>query len=705
MKLNISKFSLVALKGAILSLLLVVSLTACQKDNVDAADQGTEEPGAEVENYSAPTEDAMSVVSNYPAYIIPYDYQNFGGALVNRLKNKVAIMNDDALEDLATVVLHSSQFKSLSSEHWEVVLVQLLLGRNIIVIEPNVQDFNYFCRVMTALYVYLNSSEEGKELLNELDIIPGARQTLEAFYELGKNPAKIGSLFLLDTDKSGIFAEALAMRGCDFHIVDRMNGVAEVEITHDQIVDDSGNIEQIETPDVDDSTGSAPSYSITPYGYGLFADMLAKWINDHGDYILQQNQIRSRGLGLFNSRAAETSKLSLEDITSVQKVQYTIMAATPYDVGPCLPVTVSFEICSIYMKDENCDYYCVYKKILSYNQLLDCGPAEARKWRQSDNFGEQFDTGNIYEKGWDAYNYYGPFMRDINGTSICHAHDERFVDSATTAVDLPNATMIERLASVVVEQYSPKNSIGSVDQTNGFSYGFDGGLYLANEPSVNLGFSVSYDSSTTQSIDDLEIVVSTANGVPEWKYIGQNLPDVYYNLILENSHSEAPSIMRRECEVDQSWIWRVPNPSGSYRLFDETTVATSILYYEEGFFQAHAKFANHATTKRVSFLMIPPPRREQLWMMGVSPYSDSLNEMLASTHSRFWNKNNHEFALSDTSDDSRISIEQFINDFQKDLKSKRHTWRNRGFTGTWTFSYYNIDDEDPKPISFDFVVE
>jgi hypothetical protein len=195
------------------------------------------------------------------------------------------------------------------------------------------------------------------------------------------------------------------------------------------------------------------------------------------------------------------------------------------------------------------------------------------------------------------------------------------------------------------------------------------------------------------------------NGIPEWKYIGQNLPEAYYNLILPSSHSEAPSIMRRECEVDQSWIWKVTNPSGSYRLYDETNVVTTAMYYENDALEAHSHFVNSITTKRVSFLMMPPPRSQQHWMMNVAPYSDELNSMLATTHNRFWKKDNHEFTLNDTTDDSRITIEQFINDFQRDLNNKRHTWKNRNFKGTFTFSYYNVNDDNEEPITFDFVVE
>ena len=515
-------------------------------------------------------------------------------------------------------------------------------------------------------------------------------------------------MFMLDTDSSGVFSESIAVRGSDFHIVDRMKGVAEMEMTHEQVIDEEGTTEQIEGPNVENSTNSTPSDDITPYTYGLFADMFTKWINEQENYVDQQETARQRALMTLNTRATETSKYNLDDISTVQKVQYTMSAATPYNLGPKLPVTVSFEVCSIYMEDENSDYYCVYKNILSYNQVLDCGPTgveNKRKWRESNNFGSWrigFDEINLE---WVKYPYYGPFMRDIASLSICHAHTDDLVDSATSAVDIPDANYIESVAGVTVEKYSPKNSIGSIDKTDGFSYGFDGAFYIAKEPSVSLGFSVSWDTSTTQSIDDLEIIASTTNGIPEWRYVGQNLPEAYYNLFYDTSHSEAPSIMRRECEVDQSWIWKVPNPTGSYRLFDETKVTTAVMYYENGFFEVFAQYANNATTKRVSFLMMPPPRSQQKWMMNVAPYSDELNSMLATTHSRFWKKDNHEFTLNDTSEDSTISIEQFINDFQRDLKSKRFTWKNRNFTGTFTFSYYNINDEDNEPLSFDFVVE
>lgn len=683
---------------SILAFVVMIS-AACTKDKTPEH----EEIVFDIEDFATPTADALTITSNLPAYIFPYAYTDFGAALVRRMTNQVTTVDEQSLETLSTVVIHSSQITNLADE-LPVVLMQLMLGRNIVIIEPTIRSFNDFCDLITATYMVMQQTEEGQALLENINAVEGVRQTFEAFYEMSLDNSKIEAMFMLDTDYNGIFAEALAVRGCEFHIVDRMKGVENTAMFHQQMVDEEGSVEPIEAPQVDAPEQDTAQGSLTPYAYGLFADMFTKWINEQTYYIEDLNLARQHGADIFNTRADPTTKLHLDDISTVQNVTYTISAPMPYKVSAPLPVSVSFEVCSIYMERDNCDYYCIYKQILSYNQLLDCGPTEKRKWRHSQNFLERklnFHGDIIYE----PYPYYGPFMRDLTSNSICHAHTADFIDSTDSAVEMPDIEQVKRLTGVVIEKYSPLNSIGSSDQTTGFSYGFDGGLYISKEPALNLGFSVSYDSSTTQTIDDLEIEASSIDGVAEWKYTGNNLPRSYYNLIKENSHSFAPSIMRQECLVDQSWIWRVPNPTGSYRLFDETSVTTALMYYDMGFMKTHCHYANLTTSKCVSFLMMPPPRSEQQWMMNVSPYSEELNTMLSTTHNRFWDKDNHEFKLADTSADSRITINQFVSDFENDLNSKRHTWLNRNFKGTYTFSYYNVGEEPQDIISFDFVVD
>ena len=326
--------------------------------------------------------------------------------------------------------------------------------------------------------------------------------------------------------------------------------------------------------------------------------------------------------------------------------------------------------------------------------MLNCGPTDAKSWNTYPDFGGYIPIG----KGpftvdiWVDAKCYGPYMTDIVSQSICHTDSEDFIESENGMVIMPNYNEIKPVDGVQVVNYSPKNSIGSVDKTSGFSYGFDGGLYFASEPSANLGFSISYDASTTQTIENLEIVASTADGGVKWNYNGNGLP--VGKAGIPPSHTFAPDIMTRECQVDQSWIWKIPNPSGSYRIYDKTEVHTALHYILNlVVYTCDHYYWNYNPTIR-SFRMAPPPRCEQRWMMDVAPYSEKLNTMLATTHATYWKADDHEFKMADTTDDSRISIEQFVADFKKDLENKKRTWKNRGFNGSYTFTFYKVDDPD-----------
>ena len=664
--------------------MLVLMGTACSEDKVH--------PEME-ENYNIVereviTEDLLTITSSLPAYVAPYNYTGFGKALVDRLGNRVASVDEDNMTDIATMVIHSSQIPNMDDEQMSILITQLLIGKNVVLVEPTLDSFSEFCDLITALYVLISSTEEGKEMFDALDVVPGIRQTFEAFYEISNEPDKVNDMFLLNTGSDGVFAEALAIRGCDFHLVESLDAVSVTESVTKEVNQETGQITVIEN----DTAEQPAETEITSYTYGTFADMLVGWVNEQKDYIEQIAALKQRSMNQLNSRS-EAQKFSLDEISTAQKVEYTIQGYAPLGTTR-LPMNISLEICSVYSEEENCDYYCIYKKITSYNQLLKCGPTDAKSWNTYPDFGSYIPIGTkpfVFDVWVDA-KCYGPFMSDILSQSICHTDFEDFTETENGLVILPEYNKIKPVDGVKVANYSPKNSIGSVDKTSGFSYGFDGGLYFASDPSANLGFSISYDASTTQSIDNLEIVASTADGGVKWNYNGNNLPVGKAGIL--PSHTFAPDIMTRECEVDQSWIWQIPNPSGSYRIYDKTTVTTCIHYIFNLVVYTSDYYKHQNTYKTVSFRMAPPPRCEQRWMMDVAPYSEKLNTMLAATHAKYWKADDHEFKLADSSDDSRISIEQFVNNFKKDLESKKRTWQNRGFNGSYTFTFYNVDDPD-----------
>lgn len=663
-------------------LMMALMGTACSEDKVH--------PELE-ENYhiverEVITEDLMTVTSSLPAYVSAYNYTGFGKALVDRLGNRVASMDEDNVDDITTVVVHSSQIPDMDEDQVSLLIAQLLLGKNIVLVEPTLDSFTGFCDLITDIYVLFSSTEEGKEMLEELDVVPGIRQTFEAFYEISNNPEKINDMFLLNTDTDGVFAEALAIRGCDFHLVESLDAISVTESVTKEVDQETGKVTVIEN-----DTAMQPA-EITPYTYGTFADMLVEWVNEQKDYIEEIAALKQRSMNQLNSRA-EAQKFSLDEICTAQKVEYTTYGHAPV-VNTRLPITVSFEICSVYREEDNSDYYCIYKKITSYNQLLNCGPTDAKSWNTYPGFGGYvpFGKGPFAIDVWVDAKCYGPYMTDIVSQSICHTDSEDFSETGDGMVIMPEYDKIKPVDGIKVVNYSPKNSIGSVDKTSGFSYGFDGGLYLASDPSVNLGFSISYDASTTQTIDNLEIVASTVDGGVKWNYNGNNLPVGKAGIF--PSHTLAPDIMTRECEVDQSWIWKVPNPSGSYRIYDKTEVHTALHYILNLVVYTVDNYSwNYNPTIR-SFRMAPPPRCEQRWMMDVAPYSEELNTMLATTHAKYWKADDHEFKLADTTDDSRITIQQFINDFEQDLENKKRSWQSRGFEGPYTFTFYKVGDAD-----------
>lgn len=664
--------------GVILSLIALMGVSCSDDDN-----PGGPDPGDYIEEKEIITEDQMRVKSSLPAYVFPYEYTNFGKAFVNRLENQTSSFTDENLDEISTVVVHSSQILA-SEDHMTLLMSQLLMGKNIVILEPTLDSFYQFCDIVTALYTALYETEEGKEILDELDVVPGARQTFEAFYDICNDPKKLDDMFLINTDSKGIFADALAIRGCEFHIVDRINKPANTGSTMEEVNKETGEVITT-TPETDTHPSTL---DITPYTYGTFADMLVEWVNEQDDYEEEYSAMRKRGLYQLNTRG-DTQKFSLDEICTAQKVEYTMQGYVPH-YSTRLPINVSFEICSVYQEKDNCDYYCIYKKIKSYNQMLGCGPTDTKTWNVTPGYGGYFPIGPFNK--WIDFKHYGPFMSRMTSKSMCHTDSEDFAEMEGEVLVMPDINKIMPVEGVKVMEYSPKNSIGSTDKSSGFSFGVDGGLSFGADPSASLGIGVSYDASTTQTIEDLMIEASTANEVVEWKYIGQNLP--VGSAGIYPSHTLAPSIMTHECELDQSWIWRVPNPSGSYRIYDKTEVVTTLHCILDFVVYTSDYYDFKWTNSAVSFRMAPPPRCEQTWMVEVTPYNEKINNMLATTHAKYWKANNHELDLADSTEESRISIQQYMNDFEQDLEDKKKSWQNRGLYGLYSFTFYKVGDPE-----------
>lgn len=706
-KLTHSNYFFAQAMRYLLPVFVLLLVASCKKDEpVINPDDDFE---VEIVDYQTPTEDVLTVTSDYGVYISPtVSKEDFSSALSKRMLFQMPVVNDDNYEQLKTIIIHDTDIANIKSNNYlmSLIIYQMLIGNNVIIIEPTIENFNTFCKTITTAYEFLFSGEEGEALLEKVidDCVVGIRQVFEVFHQMSTDSSKITTLFALDSDKEGVIAEAIGIRGSTFHIVNLMDDVvAERGEVYHEAVDENGNITIIENENL--AQGEEQSSEITDHSYGLVADMLTSWINECEYYYDDMEEAKVRSLPELQDATRAENKLSLTDIANVQKVEYTISAQSPSNISPNLPVLMRFEVCAVYMEEEDCDYYCIYKNIRSYNQVMDCGPKEKRKWRKHDSFGYWYKPSDRHQLTFQKYQYYGPFLRNIYTENACFAASEKIDANPGKATELHDTDKINALPNSRVEEYAPKNSIGSVDKTTGFSFGMNGGLSFGTDTSVGVGVDFSYDTSTTQTIEDLEIKASSHDGIPSWQYIGHNLPTSSFNLILKAAHTAAPTVLQGECEVDQSWIWRVANPKGSYCLYDKTEVVTCAMYVDDFWVYTRHCYVNQPNIHRASFLMLPPPRTTQHWVRDVVPFSPEVNTLLGSLHEKYWDSSNFELPLADSSDESKLTITQYINDFKRDLEDKKMVWRNRGLIPAnkkYTFYFYKKGTDTTEQFDFTF---
>ena len=221
----------------------------------------------EVVEYESITEDKLTVTSSLPAYVYPHTYINFGKSLVDRLLNKSPEVTMDNIVDISTVVIHSSKIESLE-EDFALIVIQLLLGKNIIIVDPTLDSFYYFSDFVTKVYKHLESTEEGREVLAQFETVSDIRQTFEAFHEISQDPQKLDDLFFVNSDEKGVIAEAIGIRGANFHIVERANNNSESTLITRSVNSETGEVTETVNEQEEESTTIKER---TPYENGLFA--------------------------------------------------------------------------------------------------------------------------------------------------------------------------------------------------------------------------------------------------------------------------------------------------------------------------------------------------------------------------------------------------------------------------------------------------
>ena len=608
--------------------LMATMLISCSDD------ESVQQPTIETEDFEVVTNDTPKLFTTLPTYVFDDKYPKSAEALIRRIKSRSAVLDDATV----TVVFTDSRARRLDDADMRNIVNLYLRGGNIVYVEPTNEGITAWMKQIKE--VYKEMAAEGSLAM----IYPPFAASFCSRFMNAKNDTNGSPLppFADKADSDGIICDAIALRGSDLYVVSDLDDNSARKIVSEEIDEETG---EVLSTNVKENT--APE-TITDYMYGQHAETLVEWLNKQPDYMDDKEKQMAMGRQMM-AQSNDLEKSNLDDIIDAQKYTITEPVYDIHGVGS-EPVTRNYYIWSVYDPKEKADYYLIKETVTLENSKLGCGPTNKKKWK----------SGGAYDNG-----EYGPYLYHFYT-----AHE--FSDT-----------------NVKTEQVSPVNDIsGSSTYTHGFDWSLNAALTFAKDPSLGLGGGVSFSKSWSYNIPDLEMTFSMNGNSPKWDYKAGTRPTSHWGTPV--THTEAKPILRTDCTVSHSWIWKVPNANGTYRLITDMEVNLEFLTYTTGFFKTNPIYETGLTGYGTWFQLAPPPRHIQEWIMSYTPYSNDVQTTLERQFPKYWLL---AFELPVVREDDRTMINSRINTIQDLLNKNRKVLHDKGIDYL-NISWKLLDSED-----------
>lgn len=534
------------------------------------------DPSGSINEPDYPTEDALAVRTQSRTYIFPHSYTGSAKALINRISDK-----SEALDaSVKTVVLHDKGASSLSDAETDAITALLARGGSLIYCEPTRTGTD-------ALLRKLQSSIRNIIGSGPLSISPEGRIVIRNILNINKD--KDGLLvppFIDDVDTDGVLCDILAIRGGEYRIITDLDENNPIKIT---LSEDDGYIGESYTENRLDDTPS-------DYIYGLHADNLAEWLN-------AESTISTMKVGnILTAVIPNEDSQDLEKITNAQKISYSYNAYAGHKFEP---ITISYEIWAV-NDTKGSDYYLVHQELRAENSLLVCGPKKERDWneyRVDEAFGDVAKEPRAY---WAYMSNFGAQTQFSNNTAT-------------------------------VEHISPANSLkGESTYTENLTWSIET-AYVLTKPEIELTGGVKMSKSWTHSIMDLEMDFTYNGNKPKWVYKAGVLPRLTKDSKYDWRHDFAKPILRSDCTMGHSWIWKISNASETYSFSSKTWISIQGLYIDlKKGHQKGSKYKTFTTEDSKTLNLAPPARYKQEWIMTISPYNENTERVMKTYFPDYW---------------------------------------------------------------------
>lgn len=613
-------------KYFVLMCIAAICCFASCSDNEETKVPVTEAAQEEVDT-PASADDQLTRTTAMPAVVIGNHFDGVGKALVDRLSVKMPPTVDN-IAQAKVVVIDCSALEEIDTRTFYAIF-EAGLQAAVVWTEPsyNAEEL-IFVKMMEALTEYGDADDQYTYQVRR----PYTRAA-ESDNEASTHP--LSCLRVEEDDPSQPFADMVVNQGDDVYLVtdfDDHDG-NPIQVT---IVDTLGTDTEDEKPlkvERREQTLQVSSKS-TPCQLGIAADGVVEWIE---------------------SRSAGTRAAELDNMVSAQQVFMTMPVRNEVE-GALVrhaTATMHMDIWSIYDFEKKADFVLIHQSGICYNRELGYSLAD--------------DRGYVVMIDGDNWLCNGPYMERVILGAAFNSWDD-----------------------IELIKPSPGNTNRNTTTTSGFNWNVGGNIGL-NSNGLTGGFSGGATFTKSYGISTPEMRIEnncTSGGNVSWSYIG---PDSHWDrrtFFNQHTHPQpARSQIGTYSDIHNTWIWKIPNPSGSYSLtaMMEVVLENELIPKVSGIKRSPRKTYFPKSSKSVDVAIAQPARSMQkVHVFTDVDVDDKLN--------RFLERYKEEYLTSKTvydfTDQSTKAVDRYVNQMKDTFNAHKAEWVKAGLTGKYEFSVY-----------------
>lgn len=656
-----------------ISILLMAFLGAFAGcDDIAPGDPSSEVGGLNPEG-EIPAQDGMLVQSQLPTYVFPHQYTEVAERLVARMKNIKSALS----AEVETIILHNNNIEALTPQDYKWILQCYLHWGNIVVVEPEIPEWNQFIINLVDAINMLNARECPKDLGARIGTL---RNSVKEF-NTRNNPNPNATIYVNNNGEESLdehFYDMIILRDNDVYFLDDLHNPDDPKDVVCIVGDVDKEGEVVNTENITFKN----QLTLNEYNYGQDADLICARLNDKVNHAADKSILIAEGRRLFAENTRGNAQLS--DLMTAQRRRFQYRCTTPQRSGVSAICEVLYDVWAVHDMLKKEDIYMVRQSVTVDNAGLHCGPSDKYYfWSYSKS-----EAKALF--GRDDYMAYGPYMKGFTAKTGIKKGD--------SSSDISNGYF---------RDVQPSTMTGSTSFSSGFNWNIGGQLGLGTT-GVNGAVSggVTFTESYTTNIPDLSYVQNRSASMVVWDYTA---PSTKINkpFLKKVRHESAKPIQTNVCTVNHTFMWVQPNAQGWYYLHNETNVNVEMRAFYLGW-DCEVKSFNNTNNKNECDWEITPPNRKAIKCKmkampdGAGMGAEELFDYLKRNYSNIGWQEDLLLCTSNVNESIQPLAEEYLKNLLPLIQKDKDMWLNQKKGGLYRLFITDENNDRIAEVALDF---